>query len=103
MITARNGVTPTTKEEMMAKTEGRSCLNCHHNIVMDGSVDTPCIGKSGCYYQKGFPDWQPMTNADRLRRAPLRELAAQLIAYRNLGKHVTLQDVVDWLAKEAKD
>ena len=87
----------------MAKTEGRSCLNCHHNIVMDGSVDTPCIGKSGCFYRKGYPKWEPMTNADMVRRKSDDELAALLWSYKQCGGNVTRQDILDWLKEVAKE
>ena len=75
----------------------KSCMNCHNGTPID--FDRPCFGKSGCYYQKGYPKWEPLTNGDKVRRMSDEDLAALLVAYQ--GKHVKLDQIVRWLGSDS--
>lgn len=78
----------------------KSCVNCKHGIV---DYDRPCVGKSGCFYRKGYPKWEPLTNGDMVRRKSDDELAALLWSYKQCGGNVTRQDILDWLKEVAKE
>ena len=80
----------------------RTCENCHYGHEVTAEYK-PCAVPGGCYFQHGLPAWEPLTNGDMVRRKSNRELAIMLINYRNLGKHVTLQDIEQWLESEAKE
>jgi len=77
----------------------KSCLNCHHGIVVD--IDSPCNGQGGCFYDKTKPGWKPMTNGDMVRRKSNYELACLLYAYE--GSKLKLSEIMAWLEREVAE
>ena len=79
----------------------RNCNNCHHGLAILEPLDRPCVGKGGCYYDKEYRDWKPMTNGDKLRRLSDRELAARLLAWQKAK--IPYGEIYEWLISEVKE